>query len=216
MPTATAIRSKTADTTILGHYPPADHGPKAEPAMTYPPSPVDILPSPYPGDVGVDPIQYFGLNYPIPELEGYNRVAPRKARLPQTKEVKQKSTATAYSTLNADKLVTGDSSRSRYEDVPTGIPTAMHCGEKISNSVLAQNVREMDTTQVSKQVKPLTNQETDRTTKLEQNYHVAPKAILSDQSSFPCPEIGKSNPDTGQPGSKALENNNASYLHLKC
>ena len=70
VPTTTAIRSKTADTTILGHYPPADHGPKAEPAMTYPPSPVDILPSPYPGDVGVDPIQYFGLNYPIPELAG--------------------------------------------------------------------------------------------------------------------------------------------------
>ena len=59
----------------------------------------------------------------------------------------------------------------------------------------------MVTTQVSKQVKPLTNQETDRTTKLEQNYHVAPKAIPSDQSSFPCPEIRQSNPDTGQPGS---------------
>ena len=76
----------------------------------------------------------------------------------------------------------------------------MLSGEKTSNSVSAQNVREMVTTQVSKQVKPLTNQETDRTTKLEQNYHVASKAIPSDQLSFPCPEIGQSNPDTEQPG----------------
>ena len=59
----------------------------------------------------------------------------------------------------------------------------------------------MVTTQVSKQVKPLTNHETDRTTKLEQNYLVAPKAIPSDQSSFLYPEIGQSNPDTRQPGS---------------
>ena len=168
--------------------------------MTYPPAPVDIMPPPYPGDVGVDPTQYFGTNYPKPALAGYNKVAPRKAQ-PQTKEVKQKSTAIAYSTLNADNHVTGDSSRSRHEDLPTESPTAMHSGEKTSNSVSAQNVREMVTTQVSKQVKPLTNQETDRTTKLEQNYHVAPKAIPSDQSSFPCPEIRQSNPDTGQPGS---------------
>ena len=165
--------------------------------MTYPPAPVDILPPPFPGDVGVDPTQYFGTNYPKPELAGYNKVAPRKAQPPQTKEVKQTSTATAYSTLNADNHVTGDSSRSRYEDLPTESPTAMHSGEK---TVSAQNVREMVTTQVSKQVKSLTNQETDRTTKLEQNYHVAPEAISSDQSSFPCPEIGQPNPDTGQPG----------------
>ena len=33
--TATAIHSKTADTTILRHYPPADHEPMAEPATTY-------------------------------------------------------------------------------------------------------------------------------------------------------------------------------------
>ena len=59
----------------------------------------------------------------------------------------------------------------------------------------------MVTTQVSKKVKSLTNQETDRTTKLEQNYHVASEAIPSDQSSFPCPEIGQPNPDTGQPDS---------------
>ena len=62
VPTATAICSKTADTTILGHYPPADHEPKAEPAIIYQPAPVDILPPPYPGDIGVDLIQYFGLN----------------------------------------------------------------------------------------------------------------------------------------------------------
>ena len=49
-------------------------------------------------------------------------------------------------------------------------------------------------------MKPLTNQETERTTKLEQNYHVASKAIPSEQLSFPCPEIGQSNPDTEQPG----------------
>ena len=198
VPTTTAIRSKTTDTTILGHYTPADHEPKAEPAMTYSPAPVDILPPPYPGDVGVDPIAYFGLNYPKPELAGYSKVALRMAQPPQTKEVKQKSTATAYSTLNADNHVTGDSSRSRYGDLPTENPTVVHSGEK---TVSAQNVREMVTTQVSKQVKSLTNQETDRTTKLEQNYHVAPKAIPSDQSSFPCPEIGQPNPDTGQPGS---------------
>ena len=198
VPTATAIRSKTADTTVLGHYTPADHEPKAEPAMTYSPAPVDILPPPYPGDVGVDPIEYFGLNYPKPELAGYNKVVLRMAQPQQTKEVKQKSTATAYSTLNADNHVTGDSSRSRFGDLPTENPTVVHSGEK---TVSAQNVREMVTTQVSKQVKPLTNQETDRTTKLEQNYHVASKAIPSDQSSFPCPEIGQPNPDTGQPGS---------------
>ena len=114
VPTATAIRSKTADTRILGHYPPADHGPKAEPAMTYPPAPVDILPPPYPDDVGVDPTRYFGTNCPKPELAGYNKVALRMAQPPQTKEVKQTSTAIAYSTLNADNHVTGDSSRSRY------------------------------------------------------------------------------------------------------
>ena len=201
VPTATAIHSTTADTTILGHYPPADHEPKAEPAMTYPPAPVDILPPPYPGDVGVDPTQYFGTNYPKPALAGYNKVALRMTQPPQTKEVKQKSTATVYSTLNADNHVTGDSSRFRYEDLPTESPSAMNSGEKTSNSVSAQNVREMVTTQVSKQVKPLTNQEADRATKLGQNYHVAPKAIPSDQSSFPCPEIRQSNPDTGQPGS---------------
>ena len=161
VPTATAIRSKTADTTILGHYPSAVHEPKGEPAMTYPPAPVDILPPPYPGDVGVDPIQYFGLNYRKPELSGYNKVALKMTQPPQTKEVKQKSTATAYTTLNADNHVTEDSSRSRYEDLPTESPTAMHSGEK---TVSAQNVREMVTTQVSKQVKSLTNQETDRTT----------------------------------------------------
>ena len=119
------------------------------------------------------------------------------AQPPQTKDVKQKSTATAYSTLNADNHVTGDSSRSRYGDLPTENPTVVHSGEK---TVSVQNVREMVTTQVSKQVKPLTNQETDRTTKLEQNYLVALKAIPSDQSSFLCPEIGQSNRDTRQPG----------------
>ena len=138
--------------------------------------------------------KFVGTSYPKPELAGYNKVALRMAPPPQTKEVKQKSTATAYSTLNADNHVTGDSSRSRYEDLPTESPTVVHSGEK---TVSAQNVREMVTTQVSKQVKSLTNQETDRTTKLEQNYHVAPKAIPSDQSSFPCPEIGQPNPDTG-------------------
>ena len=168
--------------------------------MTYPPAPVDIMPPPYSGDVGVDPTQYFGTNYPKPELAGYNKVAPRKAQPPQTKEVKQKSTATDYSTLNAYNHVTGDSSRSRYEDLPAESPAAVHSGEKTSNPISVQNVREMVPTQVSKQVKPLTNQQADRTTKLEQNYHVAPKAIPSDQSNFPCPEIGQSNPDTGQPG----------------
>ena len=90
-------------------------------------------------------------------------VALRMAQPPQTKEVKQKSTTTAYSTLNTDNHVTGDSSRSRYEDLPTESPTAIHSWEKTSNSVLAQNVREMVTTQVSKQVKLLTNQETELT-----------------------------------------------------
>ena len=124
------------------------------------------MPPPHPGDVGVDHTQYFGTNYPKPELAGYNKVAPRKAQPPQTKEVKQKSTVTVYSTLNADNHVTGDSSRSRYEDLPTESPTAMHSGEKTSNSVSARNVREMVTTQVSKQVKPLTNQEADRASRL--------------------------------------------------
>ena len=201
VPTATAKRSKTANTTILGHYHPAVREPRAEPAMTYPLAPVDILPPQYPGNVGIDPIQYFVLNYRKPGLSGYNKVALVMAQPPQTKEVKQKSTTTAYSTLKADNDVTGDSSRPRYEDLPTENPTVVNSGEKTSNSVSAQNVREMITTQVSKQVKPLTNQETDRTTKLEQNYHVAPEAIQSDQSSFPCPEIGQPNPDTGQPGS---------------
>ena len=59
--------------------------------MTHPPVTVDILPPPYPGDVGVDPIQYFGLNYPKPELAGYNKVALRMAQPPQTKDRKQKT-----------------------------------------------------------------------------------------------------------------------------
>ena len=188
------MHNDTAVSGILGCLRSTDQTTKS--VMTYPPAPV--TPPPYPCDVGVDPIQYFGLNYPKPQLAGYNKVALRMAQPPQTKEVKQKSTATAYSTLNADNHVTGDSSRSRYGDLPTENPTVVHSGEK---TVSAQNVREMVTTQVSKQVKSLTNQETDRTTKLEQNYHVAPKAIPSDQSSFPCPEIGQPNPDTGQPGS---------------
>ena len=129
MPTATAIRSKTADTTILGLYHPADHEPKVEPAMAYPPAPVDISPPPYPGNVGMNLTQFVGTNYPKPELAGYNKVALRMAQPPQTKEVKQKSTATAYSTLNADNHVTGDSSRFRYEDLPTESPTAMNSGE---------------------------------------------------------------------------------------
>ena len=193
LPTIT-MHNDTAVSGILGCLRSTDQTTKS--VMTYPPAPV--TPPPYPCDVGVDPIQYFGLNYPKPQLAGYNKVALRMAQPPQTKEVKQKSTATAYSTLNADNHVTGDSSRSRYGDLPTENPTVVHSGEK---TVSAQNVREMVTTQVSKQVKSLTNQETDRTTKLEQNYHVAPKAIPSDQSSFPCPEIGQPNPDTGQPGS---------------
>ena len=195
LPTIT-MHNDSAVSRILGCLTSTDQTTKS--VMTYPPAPVDILPPPYPGDVGIDPTQYFGTNYPKPELAGYNKVALRMTQPTQTKEVKQKSTATAYSTLNADNHVTGDPSRSRYEDLPTESPTAMHSGEK---TVSAQNVREMVTTQVSKKVKPLTNQETDRTTKLEQNYHVAPKAIPSDQSSFPCPEIRQSNPDTGQPGS---------------
>ena len=85
VPTATAIRRKTADTTILGHYPPADHEPKAEPAMTYPPAPVDILPPPCPGDVGIDPIEYFGLNYRQSQLSGYNKVAARAPQPPKTR-----------------------------------------------------------------------------------------------------------------------------------
>ena len=194
LPTTT-MHNDSAVSRILGCRTSTDQ--TTEPAMTHPPAPVDILPPPYPGDVGIDPTQYFGTNYPKPELAGYNKVALRMAQPPQTKEVKQKSTATAYSTLNADNRVTGDSSRSRYGDLPAENPTVVHSGEK---TVSAQTVREMVTTQVSKQVKPLTNQETDRTTKLEQNYHVASKAIPSDQLSFPCPEIGQSNPDTEQPG----------------
>ena len=170
VPTATAIRSKIADTAILGHHPPADHEPKAEPAMTYPPAPVDILPPPYPGDVGVDPIQYFWLNYRKAELAGCNKVAPRTTQPPKTQDVKPQSTANTHSTLNADNHVTGDASPSRTEYLPTGSPAAAHSGEKTSNPVSTQNVREMVTTQV----KPLTNQQTDRTTKLEQNYHVPP------------------------------------------
>ena len=196
---AITMHDDTAVSGILRYLTRPDQTTKSD--LAYPPAPVDVAPPPYPGNVGMYLTQFVGTNYPKPELAGYNKVDLRMAQPPQTKEVKQKSTAIAYSTLNADNHVTGDSSRSRHEDLPTESPTAMHSGEKTSNSVSAQNVREMVTTQVSKQVKPLTNQETDRTTKLEQNYHVAPKAIQSDQSSFPCPEIRQSNPDTGQPGS---------------
>ena len=196
---AITMHDDTAVSGILRYLTRPDQTTKSD--LAYPPAPVDVSPPPYPGNVGMYLTQFVGTNYPKPELAGYNKVALRMAQPPQTKEVKQKSTATIYSTLNADNHVTGDSSRFRYEDLPTESPSAMNSGEKTSNSVSAQNVREMVTTQVSKQVKPLTNQETDRTTKLEQNYHVAPKAIPSDQSSFPCPEIRQSNPDTGQPGS---------------
>ena len=193
------MHNDSAVSRILGCPTNTDQTTKSD--LAYPPAPVDVSSPPYPGNVGMNLTQFVGTNYPKPELAGYNKVALRMAQPPQTKEVKQKSTATAYSTLNADNHVTGDSSRFRYEDLPTESPSAMNSGEKTSNSVSAQNVREMVTTQVSKQVKRLTNQEADRPTKLGQNYHVAPKAIPSDQSSFPCPEIRQSNPDTGQPGS---------------
>ena len=193
---AITMHDHTAVSGILRYLTRTDQTTKSD--LAYPPAPVDVSPPPYPGNVGMYLTQFVGTNYPKPELAGYNKVDLRMAQPPQTKEVKQNSTATTYSTLNADNHVTGDSSRSRYEDLPTESPTATHSGEK---TVSAQNVREMVTTQVSKQVKSLTNQETDRTTKLEQNYHVTPKAIPSDQSSFPCPEIGQPNPDTGQPGS---------------
>ena len=195
LPTIT-IHDDSAVSRILGCPTSTDQTTKSD--LAYPPAPVDVSPPPYPGNAGMYLTQFVGTNYPKPELAGCNKVAPRMTQPPQTKEVKQKSTATAYSTLNADNHVTGDSSRSRYGDLPTENSTVVHSGEK---TVSAQNVREMVTIQVSKQVKPLTNQETDRTTNLEQNYHVAPKAIPSDQSSFPCPEIGQPNPDTGQPGS---------------
>ena len=193
---AITMHDDTAVSGILRYLTRPDQTTKSD--LAYPPAPVDVSPPPYPGNVGMYLTQFVGTNYPKPELAGYNKVALRMAQPPQTKEVKQKSTATAYSTLNADNHVTGDSSRSRYEDLPTKSPTVVHSGE---NTDSAQNVREMVTTQVSKQVKPLTNQEADRTTKLEKNYHVAPEAIPSDQSSFPCPEIGQPNPDTGQPDS---------------
>ena len=107
LPTIT-MHNDSAVSRILGCLTSTDQTTKS--GMTYPPAPVDITPPPYPGDVGVDPTQYFGTNYPKPELAGYNKVGLRMAQPLQTEEVKQKSTATAYSTLDADNHVTGDSS----------------------------------------------------------------------------------------------------------
>ena len=195
---AITMHDDTAVSGILGYLTRTDQTTKSD--LTYPPAPVDVSPPPYPGNVGMYPTQFVGANSPEPELAGYNRAVPSASPTPQTKDVMQESTAIAYNITSTANKVAGGTSRSSYDGVPMGSPTVVHSEEKTSNSVSAQNVREMVTTQVSKQVKPLTNQETDRTTKLEQNYHVASKAIPSDQLSFPCPEIGQSNPDTEQPG----------------
>ena len=197
LPTIT-MHNDTAVSQILGCLTSNDQTTKLD--LAYPPAPVDVSLPPYPGNVGMYPTQFVGTNSPRPELARYNR-AVSKGLPPQTKDVMQESTAIAYNNPNTANKVPGGTSRSNYDSVPMGSPTVVHSGEKTSNQVSAQNVREMVTTQVSKQAKPLTNQQADRTTTLEQNYHVAPKAIASDQSSFACPKIRQPNPDTGQPGS---------------
>ena len=138
---AITMHDDTAVSGILRYLTRTDQTTKSD--LAYPPAPVDVSPPPYPGNVGMYLTQFVGTNYPKPELAGYNKVALRMAQPPQTKEVKQKSTATAYSTLNADNRVTGDSSRSPYGDLPAENPTVVHSGEK---TVSAQNVREMVTT----------------------------------------------------------------------
>ena len=164
--TATAIRRKTADTTILGHYPPANHEPKAVPAMTYPPAPVDILPPPYPGDVGIDPIEYFGLNYRQSQLSGcqllsvvtvvrlsvVNKVAARAPQPSKTQDAKPQSTATTHTTPSSANQAPGDTTRSSYEEFPTGNPVPVHPGNQTSNPIPAQNVKAKAVTKVSDQV----------------------------------------------------------------
>ena len=117
----------------------------AEPAMTYPLVPVDILPPPYPVDVGVDPIEYFGLNYPKPALSGYNKVVPRAPQPPKTQDVKPKSAATTHTTPNSANQAPGDTTRSSYEEVPTGNPVPVHPREtsQATQSLLKTSRRQL-------------------------------------------------------------------------
>ena len=137
---------------MLGLYHPADHEPKVEPAMTYPPAPVDILPPPYPGDVGVDPIQYFGLNYSKSELSGFNKVDARASQPPKAQDVKPQITATTHTTASPDNPAPGDTTRSPYEEFPTDNPVPVHSGNQASNPLPAQNVKVTAVTKVSNHV----------------------------------------------------------------
>ena len=185
VPTATAKRSKTADTTILGHYPPADHEPKAEPAMTYPPAPVDILPPPYPGDVGIDPTEYFGLNYLQSELSGCNKVAARAPQPPKTQDVKPQSKATTHTTPSSANQAPGDTTRSPYEEFPTGNPVPVHPGNQPSNPIPAQNVKATVVTKVSNHVNSPPMQYTGSSIAPTLSYQVATKATQGNQSTPP-------------------------------
>ena len=57
LPTIT-MHNDTAVSRILGCLTSTDKRRKS--VMTYPPAPLDIMPPPYSGDVGVDPTQYCG------------------------------------------------------------------------------------------------------------------------------------------------------------
>ena len=117
----------------------------AEPAMTYRLVPVDILPPPYPVDVDVDPIEYFGLNYPKPALSGYNKVVPRVPQPPKTQDVKPPSAATTHSTPSSANQAPGDTNRSSYEEFPTGNPVPVHPREtsQATQSLLKTSRRQL-------------------------------------------------------------------------
>ena len=199
VPTVTAIRRKTAGTTILGHYPPADLEPKAEPAMTYPPAPVDILPPPYPGDVGVDPIEYFGLNYLQSELSGYNKVAPRAPQPPKTQDVKPQSTATTHTTPSSANQAPGDTTRSPYEEFPTGNPVPVHPGNQPSNPIPAQNVKATAVTKVSNHVNSPPTQYTGSRIVPALSSQAATKATQGNQSTPSNTGVREPAPTNGQP-----------------
>ena len=199
VPTATAKRSKTADTTILGHYPPADHEPKAEPAMTYPPAPVDILPPPYAGDVGIDPIEYFGLNYLQSELSGYNKVAARAPQPPKTQDVKPQSKATTHTTPSSANQAPGDTTRSPYEEFPTGNPVPVHPGNQPSNPIPAQNIKATVVTKVSNHVNSPPMQYTGSSIAPTLSYQAATKATQGNQSTPPNTGVRGPAPNNGRP-----------------
>ena len=187
----------------------------AEPAMTYPSAPVDILPPPYPGDVGVDPIEYFGLNYPKPALAGSNKVAARAPQPPKTQDVQPQSTATTHTTPSLANQAPGDTTRSPYEEFPTGNPVSVHSGNQTSNPIPAQNVKVTAVTKVSNHVNSPPTQYTGSSIASALSHQAATKAAQGHQSTPHNTGVREPAPTNGQPPAPCMTEIAANSTRLR-